>query len=113
MDRSPPGQALAKWSSRLLGVVADGLSVVTTGQKKELEAVLGNTGVRLGLVGANIVPVRKEVGFESQRPAGQWALFGLAHTRVWALQAHLPRLKRLHQTGYLHHIQAIGPADNA
>ncbi|MCX6216342.1 hypothetical protein [Spirosoma sp.] len=104
---------LAKWSSHQLGELADGISVVTTGQKKDLEAVLGHTRVRLGLVGANIVPIDKDAGFRSQRQAGLWALFGLAHTRLWALQAHLPMIKRLHQTGYLHHIQAIGPADNA
>lgn len=104
---------LAKWSSHQLGELADGISVVTTGQKKDLEAVLGKVQVRLGLVGANIVPINKDAGFLSQRQPGVWALFGLAHTRLWALQAHLPMLKKLQKQGHLHHIQAIGPAANS
>lgn len=104
---------LAKWSSYQMGSLADGISTLTNGQKKDLEAILKKPTIQLGLVGANITPTYKEIGLRSERQTGVWAVFGLAHTRLWALQAHLPLLKNLHEQGSLVQLHSIGPADNS
>lgn len=105
---------LAKLASYQLGKIANGISTLTIGQKKDFEAILNKKTVRLGLVGANILPNINDryIGFRQSRQPGSWAVFGLAHTRLWALQAYLPLLKKLFDLGSLKHIYAIGPADN-
>lgn len=104
---------LAKWASFRMGNLADGISTLTNGQKKDLEAILKKPTIQLGLVGANIVPTSREMGLESERQSGVWAVFGLAHTRLWALQAHLPLLKNLYAQGTFRQLHSIGPADNS
>lgn len=105
---------LARWSAYQIGKLADGITTLTTGQQDNLHQLLGHqTDVRLGLVGANIEPAEKEIGFQSDRQSGVWALFGLSHTRLWAMQAHQPLLQSLFAQGKLKQITAIGPVDTA
>jgi hypothetical protein len=105
---------LARWSAYQIGKLADGITTLTTGQQDNLHELLGpQTDIRLGLVGANIEPAEQEIGFQSDRQAGVWALFGLSHTRLWAMQAHQPLLQSLFAQGKLKQIMAIGPVDTA
>lgn len=105
---------LARWSAYQIGKLADGITTLTAGQQQDLHQLLGaQTDVRLGLVGANIEPAEKEIGFLSARQSGVWALFGLAHTRLWAMQAHQSLLQSLFKQDALKQITAIGPVDSA
>ncbi len=105
---------LARWSAYQVGKLADGITTLTSGQQDGLHQLLGSqTDVRLGLVGANIEPIEREIGFQSDRQSGVWALFGLSHTRLWAMQAHQPLLQSLFAQGKLKQITAIGPIDTA
>ncbi|MFD2573296.1 hypothetical protein ACFSUS_21825 [Spirosoma soli] len=103
---------LAKWSIGQIGKIAGGIAAVTTGQKKDLESLLRKHKVHLALVGANILPIEPGVGLTSAREAGVWVVFGLAHTRLWALQAYMPLLVEMHARGVLRQIRSIGPTDN-
>lgn len=104
---------LARWSILQIGQLASSISVVTEGQKRMLEKLLGSVNIRLGPIGANILPADKDAGLTSLRQAGVWVVFGLPHTRLWTLQTFLPLLKALHAKGLLREIQALGPADNS
>lgn len=105
--------AFTKYTVKQLSKLADGITVVTNEQKLKLESVLVNPKVHLSMVGANILPFDKAYGLKSTRNQGEWIIFGLAHTRLWTLQQHLPLIKQLHQKGGITKIYAVGPKDNA
>ncbi|WP_183559880.1 hypothetical protein [Mucilaginibacter sp. SP1R1] len=101
-----------KSSVKYLSKLADGITVVTKEQKQKIESVTGDHKIHLSLVGANILPANKDSGLNSSRKAGEWIVFGLAHTRLWTLQQYIPLLKELKARGLLVNIYAIGPDDN-
>ncbi|MCD8739751.1 hypothetical protein LT679_03975 [Mucilaginibacter roseus] len=102
-----------KYTVKTLSKRADAITVVTNEQKQKLESVLVNPKVHLSMVGANILPFDKEYGLKSARNPGEWIIFGLAHTRLWTLQQHLPLIKQLYQKGGITKLYAIGPKDNS
>jgi hypothetical protein len=102
---------LVRWSTTQIDKIADGISVCTEEQKERIEKVLTNQ-IGLAPIGANILPADKKAGLHSKRIAGEWLLFGLAHTRVWTLEAHLEALKVLYAKGILKKIISLGPIDN-
>jgi hypothetical protein len=101
-----------KYAVKQLTKIADGITVVTNEQKEKIESLTNSKKVRLSLVGANILPVDKEHGLTSIRKPGEWVVFGLAHTRLWTLQQHLPLIKELYHKGIIKKIYAIGPVNN-
>lgn len=103
---------LIKYTVKQLSKLADGITVVTNEQKEKIISLTNSKKVRLSLVGANILPVDKENGLTSIRKPGEWVIFGLAHTRLWTLQQHLPLIKELHNNGLIKKIYAIGPLNN-
>lgn len=86
---------------------------MTEGQQQRLKVLLDSDRVRLNPIGSNILPDNKDDGLTSQRRVGEWVVFGLAHTRLWTLQAHIALLQHLHSKGQLIHIISVGPTDNA
>jgi len=92
---------LIKYTVKQISKLADGITVVTNEQKEKIESLTNSKKVRLSLVGANILPVDKENGLTSIRKAGEWVIFGLAHTRLWTLQQHLPLIKELYNKGVI------------
>ncbi|QJD80122.1 hypothetical protein [Spirosoma rhododendri] len=104
---------MARWSAGRMGQLADGVTVMTIGQQTQLTQLLGGRlVVKMGTVGANVLPSEPEQGFLSQRQPGVWATFGMAHTRLWAMQAHKELLQSLFERGHLTSLLAIGPVDN-
>lgn len=63
-------------------------------------------------VGANILPVDASDGLNSARKEGDWVIFGLAHTRLWTLQAYIIFIKMMQSRGVLKRILAVGPLGN-
>jgi len=84
---------LVKHAIILLGALADGITVVTKDQQQKLERILDCYDIRMGRIGSNILPPYPEKGLNSERKIGKWIIFGLAHTRLWTIQAHMPLLK--------------------
>jgi hypothetical protein len=103
---------LIKYTVKKLSKLASGITVVTNEQKIKIESLTNNKKIRLSLVGANILPVNKEHGLNSVRKPGDWVIFGLAHTRLWTLQQHLPLITELFNNGIIKKIYAIGPIGN-
>lgn len=101
-----------KYTIRLICKLSDGITVVTNEQKQKIESITVSQKVRLSMVGANILPFDKEYGLKSARKPGEWIIFGLAHTRLWTLQQHLPLIKELYEKGVIKKIYAIGPKNN-
>jgi hypothetical protein len=103
---------LIKYTVKSLSKLASGITVVTNEQKAKIELLTNNKKIRLSLVGANILPANKDYGLNSIRKPGEWVIFGLAHTRLWTIQQHLPLIKELYHKGVIKKIYAIGPLDN-
>ncbi len=104
--------SLIKYTVKSLSKLASGITVVTNEQKAKIELLTNNKKIRLSLVGANILPANKDYGLNSIRKPGEWVIFGLAHTRLWTIQQHLPLIKELYRKGVIKKIYAIGPIDN-
>lgn len=106
-------QQVIRLAMRRIGRLASGVAVVNAEQQHKLEQLLLRDDVRLNAVGSNILPATREAGLLSKRQPGDWLVFGLPHTRLWAIEAHLAVLKEAHAQGRLRHIYAVGPTDSA
>jgi hypothetical protein len=104
-------QRIIRSAMSRIGQLATGVAVVNGEQQQKIAQLLQRTNVRVHPIGSNIVPNHPEEGFLSERQLGEWLVFGLSHTRLWALEAHLPLLKAMHKQGRLRHIRSIGPID--
>jgi hypothetical protein len=104
-------QRIVRSAMGRVGQLADGVAVVNSEQQQKLEQLLQRNNIRIHPIGSNIVPAHREAGFLSERQPGEWLVFGLPHTRLWAIEAHLPLLKAMHSQGLLRRIQSIGPVD--
>jgi hypothetical protein len=106
-------QQVIRLAMRRIGRLSSGVAVVNAEQQQKLRHLLLRDNVRLNAVGSNILPPTREAGLLSERQPGSWLVFGLPHTRLWALEAHLPLLKAAHSKGQLRHLYAVGPTDTA
>lgn len=104
-------QRIVRSAMSRIGQLATGVAVVNGEQQQKIAQLLQRTNVRVHPIGSNIVPTHPEAGFLSERQPGEWIVFGLSHTRLWSLEAHLPLLKAMHEQGRLHHIRSVGPVD--
>lgn len=104
-------QQVVRLAMQRIGGLANGVAVVNAEQQNKLQRLLLRDNVRLNAVGSNILPASRDAGLVSSRKAGSWLVFGLPHTRLWAIEAHLPLLKAMHAQRKLTHIYAIGPID--
>ncbi|MBC6610309.1 hypothetical protein H8B15_05225 [Hymenobacter sp. BT507] len=102
---------LTKWSMQQIGELSRGVSVVNAEQQRKLELLLHRDNIHMNVIGSNILPAYPEAGLHSSRQPGVWLIFGLAHTRLWTLQAHLPLLQDMAARGVLRQLRAIGPTD--
>ena len=100
-----------RWAMHRIGRLAEGVAVVNAEQQQKLRLLLGRDSIGLNAVGSNILPPTPDAGLTSTRQPGTWLVFGLPHTRFWALRAHLDTLRALHERGVLRQIHAIGPVD--
>jgi len=105
-------QQVIRLAMRRIGRLADGVAVVNAEQQQKLMRLLPRDNVRLNAVGSNILPSTREAGLLSERQPGNWLVFGLPHTRLWAIEAHLAVLKTAHAQGRLRRIYAVGPTDS-
>lgn len=94
--------------------MADALGVVTIEQRNKLRRRFNieSNNIYIGLIGANILPINRDIGFTSLRRRGEWVIFGLPHTRLWAFQDNLTFMKDMYKKGYLKKLNTIGPRDN-
>lgn len=104
-------QRIVRSAMSRIDQLAVGVAVVNAEQQRKIEELSLRTNVRLNPVGSNVVPAHHEAGLLSKRQPGEWLVFGLPHTRLWSIEAHLPFLKTMHNKGLLHHIRAVGPTD--
>jgi hypothetical protein len=104
---------ITRWSMHRIGELAGGVAVVNAEQQHKLELLLNRNDVRLNAIGSNILPPSLEAGLQSIREPGSWLVFGLSHTRLWALEAHLPLLQAMYKRGSIKRIYSIGPTDTS
>ena len=100
-----------RWAMHRIGRLAEGVAVVNAEQQQKLRLLLERDSIGLNAVGSNILPPTPDAGLTSVRQPGTWLIFGLPHTRLWAVTEHLELLRAMHQQGVLHRIHAIGPVD--
>lgn len=105
--------AFTKRSIGQIGELADGVAVVTHEQQRRVASLLPTHAIRINPIGANILPTNRSMGLRSPRQAGVWVVFGLAHSRLWAIQAHLSLLRSLCAQGRLRQLRAVGPTGNS
>jgi len=103
---------IAKQGIQKLSAIADGVIVVTKEQQQQLEQLPYAGVIRLGNIGSNILPPNPLSGLNSVRSSSKWVVFGLAHTRLWTLEAHADLIKALIEQGTLKKLYTIGPVDN-
>ena len=102
-----------RWAMHRIGQLAQGVAVVNAEQQQKLRLLLGHDDIVLNAVGSNILPPTPDAGLTSARQPGTWLVFGLSHTRLWALTAHINLLRVMHERGVLLRIHAIGPVDTS
>jgi hypothetical protein len=103
--------AIFQWGLWKLGQLASGLAVVTEDQAATLRKNYRN--VTVVPVGSNILPSDPELGFRGPRNRDEAVVFGLGHSRLWALQAHTELLRKLRAQGHLRQLISIGPEGDA
>ncbi len=102
---------ITRWTMHRIGKLAGGVAVVNAEQQHKLKQLLQRDDIWLNAIGSNILPSSPEVGLKSARKSGSWLVFGLSHTRLWAIEAHLPLLQAMYKQGVLHCIYSIGPVN--
>lgn len=102
----------SKWTSGKIVKLSNGIAVVTEEQKQKLAVMYDKDKISLLPVGANIFPDESQAGFNSKRNKGVWIIFGLSHTRLWALKAYLDTIKQLVAADVINQIRSIGPKDD-
>lgn len=101
-----------KWSSLRISRLSSGISVITEHQKAKIQSILPESRIQINQVGANIYPADRYSGLTSERRKGEWVVFGLSHTRLWALKAHQDLIRHLLASGVMKKIRSIGPSDD-
>jgi hypothetical protein len=92
-----------------LGTISNGMIAMTDVQKVRLKELLPNMRINNGLVGANILPQKREDGLVTSRENGVWSIFGLSHTRLWTLQKYKEFILKMSALGEVKEIRLIGP----
>jgi hypothetical protein len=104
-------QRIVRFAMSRIDQLAAGIAVINAEQQRKIESLSLRSNVRLHAVGSNILPIHHEAGLSSERQSGEWIVFGLSHTRLWSIEAHLNFLKEVYNRGLLRHIRTIGPVD--
>jgi hypothetical protein len=99
----------SKLFARHLGNLSSGIIAMTDEQKVRIQEILPGVPIDSGLVGANILPHKKEDGVQASREDGVWSIFGLSHTRLWTLQKHKEFIMKMVVVGTVKEIRLIGP----
>jgi hypothetical protein len=99
----------SKLFAKRLGNISSGVIAMTEDQKLCIHGLLPDIPIDSGLVGANILPHKKEGGLLATRESGVWCIFGLSHTRLWTLQKHKDFILKMAALGSLKEIRLIGP----
>lgn len=89
------------------------VGVVTLDQKNTFEKEGVKRRVELLPVGSNIIPASEAEVFNSERNFSVWVVFGMSHTRLWALEKNKDLIQWLESSGYIQELITIGPKDDS